>query len=320
MVAEFDLQPGTACTAVDGFWRACGFPLSPAELIKSGAHTLSVQQPMYCLRLDLKEASGLVFYINAGSAANAFNDFRGLSGRANCDLVTTWCTNLPGGEAYSGGPTLRAQIESTYPIAKGEACYVDYGTRRLLNMMVYHGGGDVAGPMDHGDDDGEDTDGAGRLEEAQQAKKDQDAKDNEYPASDDDDLEVVDLAPATAASGRPRSPEQSGSGTHTPKAAKKKKRGKRQRKSTKVLHITHAITNHQPPTTKNQHNCIRYPHITQQTGHGTPTTPGNNASATPPVRHTHTSDIINHQTTTIYQLANVRQSTDTHAAGAQEAS
>jgi hypothetical protein len=135
MIADKDLEANAKIARVDGFWRHCAFPLSPGEQLKANG------RPMYALAMDMpgREAEDMLYYINAGCVVNAFNDYRGLALTPNCDLVTTWYENTSNGVAYSGGPTLRAQIETTRPITKGTPCYVNYGEQRLHNMQIQHG-------------------------------------------------------------------------------------------------------------------------------------------------------------------------------------
>lgn len=175
MRAEGAIKAGTLVARVEGFWRAAAYPLTPAENVKNNRHLFAAKPPpQYSLQMDLAEASGLTYYINQTCIANAFNDFRSLSGTHNCDLVTTWCAGEAGSPPYSGGPTFNAIIESTVDIADGAMCYVDYGKQRLLDMMLFTG-------ADHVDDvsDGDNDDPDGLFAEDNAEREEREEKERE---------------------------------------------------------------------------------------------------------------------------------------------
>jgi hypothetical protein len=138
MRAEDAIESGQQMARIEGSWRAAAFPLTERELITNAPGIMGRENP-YSLNMDLAEAAGLTYYINKACIANAFNDYRTLSTRPNCDLVTTWCTNAVEGQPYSGGPTLKAIIEASTNIPAGKMCHVDYGSMRLQNMLLFTG-------------------------------------------------------------------------------------------------------------------------------------------------------------------------------------
>jgi glutamine synthetase type III len=128
MAAEGDLKKTTFLCQVGGFWRASSFPLTEVEKLK----TIKPSAKMYALLLtSMRETKHLMYYIDRSCIANAFNDYRGLADKANCDLVSTWykddCKTL----------TFRASVETSTDIKDGDMCLVDYGADRLSDMMVY---------------------------------------------------------------------------------------------------------------------------------------------------------------------------------------
>ena len=177
MAADGDIKKGTKLARVDGFWRAKGWPLTASEKNKARDHMMSTMSDIYALELDIKEANGLLYYINVSCIANAFNDFRGLAPESNCDLVTMFYANKEEGPEFH--PTFRAWVESSSNIKDGEMCYVNYGRQRLLNMEIY-GGADTA-PDDPEDESGDVEDGVC------EAADDDNAADEDDDDDDDDE-------------------------------------------------------------------------------------------------------------------------------------
>jgi hypothetical protein len=149
MCAEGDLKETTFLCQVGGFWRASSFPLTAAEKLK----TIEPDAKMYSLLLSsMPETKSLLYYIDRSCIANAFNDYRGLADRANCDLVNTWYKD------EHRTLTFRASVETNMDIKDGEMCLVDYGADRLSDMMVYKNFED-------------DAKGAGRMNSGGRARK-----------------------------------------------------------------------------------------------------------------------------------------------------
>jgi hypothetical protein len=193
MEAETDMPEATFLAQVDGFWRASAFPVSHTELIRGKAHVLSGLHELYSLRLGMPEARGLVYYINNSCIVNAYNDYRGLAKKPNCDLVTTWHKDA------NKTPTFRASVETTTAIKTGDMCYVNYGKHRLLDMKVFDGARDLdreipshpedddleGDPFKHDSDSGDNSDMGAPSTQARRA-------DQTQPDADDES-EVVEV-------------------------------------------------------------------------------------------------------------------------------